>query len=83
MNAQLSQAQLIVHVWQKGHIVAGYDAGKWRKDDFGNWIRWQDYGNRDSEFGWEIDHIVPVSEGGTDDFSNLRPLWWKTNVKRN
>ena len=29
--------------------------------------------------GWEIDHIKPVARGGSDDLSNLQPLYWETN----
>ncbi len=36
-----------------------------------------EYGNRDSQYGWEIDHINP--DGG-DGLSNLRPLQWANNV---
>lgn len=31
------------------------------------------------EWGWEIDHVKPVSAGGTDDLSNLQPLQWENN----
>jgi len=38
-----------------------------------------DYGNRNSDYGWEIDHIDP--DGG-DDISNLQQLQWKNNVDK-
>ena len=53
-----------------------------RKDQCEAWIRFDDYGNRNSKYGWEIDHIKPVSEGGKDILSNLRPLHWKNNASR-
>ena len=39
-------------------------------------------GNRDSKHGWEIDHINPVSNGGTDNIDNLQPLYWKNNADK-
>lgn len=67
-------------IWTKGHIVPGLDPNEWRKDDFGNLIRYQDYGNRSSAYGWEIDHIVAAARGGHDGISNLRPLRCQTNA---
>ena len=40
----------------------------------GAWIFRGHYGRKDSEYGWVIDHIKPLSEGGTNDISNLRPM---------
>lgn len=69
-------------VWNKGRIVYPNDPRSTRMDDCGAWIVWGHYGNTNSEYGWQIDHIRPVSEGGTDDLSNLRPLQWDNNESK-
>ena len=79
----MTEEELKSYVWIKGKIITGYDPAVWRRDDFGNNILFSAYGDRDSEYGWEIDHIIPVSQGGSNLLSNLRPLHWKPNVRRN
>jgi len=58
-------------VWEKGTVVQGNDPKVFRKDQCKAWINRDKYGDRKSDYGWEIDHITP---GGTDDLSNLIPL---------
>lgn len=70
-------------VWSKGEIVPGRDSTVYRKDADGRLIKYSEHGNRHSEYGWEIDHIRPVRDGGDDEISNLRPLHWRANVSRN
>lgn len=72
----------IQKVWEKGNIVPGNDQDVWRKDQCGAWISRSYYGNRNSQYGWEIDHITPESLGGSDELTNLRPLHWENNVIR-
>jgi hypothetical protein len=66
-------------VWETGVRIINNDPNVWRKDVCGGWIYRSHYGNRNSEYGWEIDHISP---GGTDVLSNLRPLQWQNNAEK-
>jgi len=74
--------EIVQQVWEKGRRVPNNDPDIWRKDECGAWIGKRYYGNRDSQYGWEVDHITPESEGGTDELSNLRPLQWQNNAAK-
>ncbi|MBI2621069.1 MAG: HNH endonuclease [Candidatus Levybacteria bacterium] len=65
-------------------LIPGIDPSYRRKDTCGALIDKNMYGSRSSQnnTGWEIDHIKPESDGGTDDLSNLRPLQWYNNATR-
>lgn len=71
--------QTIQAVWEKAIVVDGYNASTIRKDSCGAWIIRTDYGNTNSIYGWEIDHIYPVEKGGDDNIENLRALQWENN----
>jgi hypothetical protein len=69
-------------VWNKGHPIAGHDPSKWVRDDYGMLLRWEDYGDKNSPFGWEMDHFpTPKALGGTDSIENMRPLHCMTNAQ--
>src|SRR3954454_19521223 len=67
-------------VWQKARSMGISEA--LRVDAWGWTIVRQDYGNARSRYGWEIDHILPVELGGGDDLSNLQPLQWENNRRK-
>lgn len=72
----------IQKVWEKVTVAPPNKSNEWRKDQCGAWIGRNHYGNRNSQYGWEIDHIKPESEGGGDELSNLRPLHWENNASK-
>jgi len=75
--------ETIIQIWQKAQYVSPENEARgFRKDECGAWIKLSDYGNRDSPYGWEIDHIFPQSLGGSDELYNLRPLHWENNIEK-
>ena len=75
-------AQVLAAVWTKGREIPNYNSGMWRWDVCGMVMRWDAYGNRASEYGWEVDHVRPVARGGVDAIENLQPLNWRNNAAK-
>lgn len=60
-------------VWELAKKIRGKDPDLYRRDPYGNEMYKPSYG-KDSKKGWVIDHIKPVSKGGTDDLDNLQAM---------
>jgi hypothetical protein len=75
----LSEFERRIQVWSKATPVPGRDSAAWRTDVYGSLMLFQAYGNVDSPFGWEIDHVTPKAVGGGDGVDNLQALHWKNN----
>ncbi len=77
-SGQSFQQSKVDQVWEKGAAAPGQDPKQWRKDHCGALIARNSYGG-ETQYGWEIDHIQPVSRNGSDDLGNLQPLHWENN----
>lgn len=74
--------QQIKAVWDRAKMIPDKPSNEVRIDTCGAVIWKSHYGRRDSTFGWEIDHIDPVSNGGGDELYNLQALQWRHNVNK-
>ena len=78
-------------------VILGCSFEEFKKhleNKFEPWMNWNNHGKYNGEinYGWDIDHIVPISTAKTEEdvirlnhYTNLQPLCSKTNrdIKRN
>ena len=62
--------------WARTSPVSSANAWDIRKDCLGNLVRYTDFGNRLSPFGWELEYM------GSADPANLQALNWKAVAAR-
>jgi hypothetical protein len=75
----------------KSELILGYSVKEFKlylESQFQSWMSWDNYGKYNGElnYGWDIDHIVPVSSATTEEdilrlnhYTNLQPLCSKIN----
>jgi len=77
----MASKKQIQEVWEKAKPIRGKDPDVWRKDIYGDKIRFGSYGTQ-GEYGWEIDHKNSKDKGGSDQIRNLQPLHWEENREK-
>ncbi len=59
--------------WNNAKTIRGKDPDIYRQDPYGNTMCKTSYGKA-SPMGWDVDHIKPVSRGGSDTTRNQQAL---------
>ena len=62
--------------WARTSPVSSANSWDIRKDCLGNLVRYTDFGNRHSPFGWELEYM------GSAEPDNLQALNWKAVAAR-
>jgi len=65
-------------VWDSMTAIPGKNPKMYRQDSYGNTIFKQSYG-KNTPMGWVIDHVWPVSKGGSNKEKNLEALQTSEN----
>ncbi len=67
--------------WDNAKPIRGEDSDNYRQDPYGNKIHKDSFG-KNSQMGWEVDHIKPKAQGGSDATQNLQALQTKVNREK-
>lgn len=80
INQQQREHQRKLSAWSLAQPAPNYDPTRYRRDAYGSWIAWTEYGQR-TTYGWEIDHELPKAHfpGAANQPANQRALHWKNN----
>lgn len=78
MRPKYSEEELDVIFAKAIPVVGGLS-----KDDAGQLINRSAYADLNHPWGWEVDHIKAIKDGGSNELYNLRPLNISTNRGRN
>jgi len=82
MNTAQFDKDTIKQVWNKADSKYSLNFNIFRMDQFGAWIKKDQYNNCNSMYGWKIINIGNL-KNNTKKSSNLVPVHHKNEVQRN
>lgn len=68
---------IIEEVWSRAIKVNGFDGSTWRIDAYGSPILHDDYGNRESRYGWVVGRVRALGSPREDKVTDLRAIQWQ------
>ena len=66
-------------IFEKAKEVRGKEPTLYRKDPYGNVIYLYSHG-KSTKMGWDVDNIIPLQRGGSNDIRNKQAL--STHINR-
>jgi 5-methylcytosine-specific restriction endonuclease McrA len=81
MRTQYGTKDCPEKVFERAKEIRGKDPELYRQDPYGNVMYRHSYG-KDTNMGWNLDHIKPASRGGSNDIVNLQALNSHTNKSK-
>jgi hypothetical protein len=79
MNTNYGRPGCKPAVWAKLEKIKGKSPDIWRKDSSGHILQYTAHGKSTSKYGWDIDHIIPKAQCGSDNIENLQALHYSIN----
>lgn len=71
----------IEKTWKNAKKIRGQDPSVYRQAPYGNTMYKPLYG-KDTDMGWQVDHITPKARGGSDATRNLQALNTRLNREK-
>jgi hypothetical protein len=76
--------------WKTARIVDNHDANIERMDACGAWMHYEDFENYESAYGWNIDHVYPITKlrdlkkphNLWNHPTNIRAMQWQNNQSK-
>jgi hypothetical protein len=81
MNHCEPEYQRLVAAWQRAEMISCVNPDEYRRDSFGAIIRWLDYSDEKSPYGWHVRPVDPNTRRKECQGPTIEAVQWK-NVSK-